>query len=131
MTVHTTIAVQARHRHRRLAVSIAAAVAAAILAATAVALTAGAHGSAASAKPRPISARPALPNSPAMATIMALSPARLAAGAFDSRYALPAKQSGPTMASVLASMSPATRRYTEAIMSLTFAQLAAGAAGSP
>jgi hypothetical protein len=35
------------------------------------------------------------------------------------------------MASILASMSPQTRAYTKAIMSLTFAQLAAGAAGSP
>jgi hypothetical protein len=34
-------------------------------------------------------------------------------------------------ASVLGSMSPATRRYTEAVMNLTFAQLAAGAAGQP
>ena len=130
MTVHTRIAVQARHPHRRLAVSTAAA-AAAILAATAVAVAAGTHGGAASTSPRSISAQQSLPNSEAMSTIMALTPGRLAAGAFDSRYALPAKQTGPTLASVLASMSPATRRHTEAIMSLTFAQLAAGAAGSP
>jgi hypothetical protein len=32
---------------------------------------------------------------------------------------------------VLASMSTQTRVYTKAIMSLTFAQLAAGAAGHP
>jgi hypothetical protein len=32
---------------------------------------------------------------------------------------------------VLASMSPETRTYTKAIMSLTFAQLAAGAGGQP
>ena len=35
------------------------------------------------------------------------------------------------MASVLASMSPQTRAYTQAIMSLTFAQLAVGAGGHP
>ena len=39
--------------------------------------------------------------------------------------------SGPTMQAVLASMSPQTRKYTQAIMNLTFAQLAAGAAGQP
>jgi hypothetical protein len=130
MTVHTTIAVQARHRHRRLAVSAAAATAA-ILVAAAVTVTAGAHGKAASSTRPSSSEQPALSNSAAMSTIMALTPERLATGAFDSRYALPVKQTGPTLSSVLASMSPATRRYTEAIMSLTFAQLAAGAAGSP
>jgi hypothetical protein len=127
MTVHTKIAVETRNRHRRLAVAAVVAVFAAILASTAVAVTAGARGSAASTRPRSI----VLANSPAMTTIMALTPERLAAGAFDSRYALPAKQARPTMAAVLASMSPATRRYTKQIMSLTFAQLAAGAAGSP
>ena len=35
------------------------------------------------------------------------------------------------MSSVLASMSPQTRAHTKAIMSLTFAQLAAGAGGHP
>jgi hypothetical protein len=35
------------------------------------------------------------------------------------------------MEAVLASMSPQTRKYTQAIMNLTFAQLAAGAAGQP
>ena len=64
-------------------------------------------------------------------SLMSLTPARLAAGALGTGYALPSTQSGPTVASVLASMSPETRRYTQRIMSLTFAQLAAGAAGSP
>ena len=63
--------------------------------------------------------------------IMSLTPARLAAGALGLGYALPTRQSGPTVASVLASMSPETRRYTQAVMNLTFAQLAAGAAGQP
>ena len=38
---------------------------------------------------------------------------------------------GPSVESVLASMSPQTREYTKRIMNLTFAQLAAGAAGHP
>lgn len=68
--------------------------------------------------------------------VMSLTPARLAAGALGLGYALPTVplptgQHGPTIASVFASMSPETRAYTKAIMSLTFAQLAAGAAGSP
>ena len=63
--------------------------------------------------------------------IMSLTPARLAAGALGLGYALPTRPSGPTVASVLASMSPETRRYTQAVMNLTFAQLAAGAAGQP
>ena len=54
-------------------------------------------------------------------SIMSMTPAQLAA-----------KTSGrPALESVLSSMSPKTRRFTEAIMSLTFAQLAMGAAGSP
>ncbi len=62
---------------------------------------------------------------------MALTPARLAAGALGTGYQLPQTQHGPTIASVLASMDPKTRRYTEKIMALTFTQLAAGAAGHP
>jgi hypothetical protein len=64
-------------------------------------------------------------------SVMSLTPARLAAGALGTGYALPSTRNDPTLASVLASMSPETRRYTKRIMSLTFAQLAAGAAGSP
>jgi hypothetical protein len=64
-------------------------------------------------------------------SIMSLTPARLAGGALGTGYALPTAQSGPTNASILASMSPQTRQYTRAIMNLTFAQLAAGAAGHP
>ena len=74
----------------------------------------------------------AIPASPsAQSVIMSLTPRQLAGGALGLSYALPTAQRGPTMASVLASMSPQTRRYTEAVLSLTFAQLAAGAAGSP
>jgi hypothetical protein len=64
-------------------------------------------------------------------SIMSLTPAALAVNALGTGYQLPTVQHGPTVASVLASMSPATRRYTKAIMNLTFAQLAAGAAGHP
>lgn len=66
-------------------------------------------------------------------SIMSMTPAQLAGLGLILRtgYALPSAQSGPTVESVLASMSPQTRRYTERIMNLTFEQLAAGAAGSP
>jgi uncharacterized protein DUF4242 len=63
--------------------------------------------------------------------LMSLTPERLADGALGTGYALPAAKGGTTLASVLASMSPQTRQYTKAIMRLTFAQLAAGAAGHP
>ena len=62
--------------------------------------------------------------------IMSITPAALAAGALGG-YALPSLRHGPAIESVLASMSPATRRYTKMIMSLTFGQLKAGAAGAP
>jgi hypothetical protein len=64
-------------------------------------------------------------------SIMSLTPAQLAADALGTGYALPRAQSGPTMESVLSSMSSKARRYTDAVMALTFEQLAAGAAGSP
>jgi hypothetical protein len=64
-------------------------------------------------------------------SIMSLTPAQLAAGALGTGYALPSAQSGPTMESVLSSMSSKTRRHTEAVTAMTFEQLAAGAAGSP
>ncbi|HXH96158.1 MAG TPA: DUF4242 domain-containing protein [Gaiellaceae bacterium] len=62
--------------------------------------------------------------------IMSMTPAELRAGALGG-YALPTVQGGPMLDEVLASMSPATRRYTEKILALTIAQLQAGAAGSP
>jgi len=66
-----------------------------------------------------------------VSSIMSLTPARLAGGALGTGYALPTTQSGPTTASILASMSPQTRQYTKRIINLTFTQLAAGAAGQP
>ena len=64
-------------------------------------------------------------------SIMSLTAADLAANALGTGYALPSPQKGPSVESVLASMSPQTREYTKRIMNLTFAQLAAGAAGQP
>jgi hypothetical protein len=64
-------------------------------------------------------------------SIMSLTAADLAANGLGTGYALPSSQNGPSVDSVLASMSPQTREYTKRIMSLTFAQLAAGAAGMP
>jgi len=61
-------------------------------------------------------------------SVMQLTPGAVAGGALGG-YAIPAK--GPSLQQVLASMSPQTRRYTERLMSLTFQQLAAGAAGHP
>ena len=64
-------------------------------------------------------------------SMMSLTAGDLAANALGTGYALPSAQKGPTMESILASMSPQTREYTKRIMNLTFAQLAAGAAGQP
>ena len=64
-------------------------------------------------------------------SIMSVTPAGLAANALGTGYALPSAKKGPSVESVLASMSPQTREYTKRIMNLTFAQLAAGAAGQP
>jgi len=74
--------------------------------------------------------RPAARADSQQTVIMSLTPASLVPGVFGG-YALPSAQHGPTTESVLASMSPATRRYTKMIMSLTFGQLKAGAAGAP
>jgi hypothetical protein len=69
-------------------------------------------------------------NGRVVTSIMDLTPGDLAGGGLGG-YALPNRQSDQTTSDVLASMSPRTRQYTEAVMKLTFAQLAAGAAGSP
>jgi len=82
----------------------------------------------------PVSSVKSVSHSPAPSmqdAIMSLTPAQLAAGALDIGYQLPTHQQGPTVASVLASMSPQTRAYTKAVMALSFRQLAAGAAGHP
>ena len=61
--------------------------------------------------------------------LVSMTPAQLAGVGLGTGYQLPNAQTHS--AAVLASMSPETRRYTESIMNLTFAQLAAGAAGQP
>ena len=63
--------------------------------------------------------------------LVSMTPAQLAGVGLGTGYQLPTAQTSPTSADVLASMSPETRRYTESIMNLTFAQLAAGAASQP
>ena len=63
--------------------------------------------------------------------LLSMTPAQLAGVGLGTGYQVPNAQSSPTSAAVLASMSPETRRYTESIMNLTFAQLAAGGAGQP
>ena len=130
MTVQTTIAVPAQQRRGWLVVSTVL-LAAAIVAVVTVVFATGGRKASGSTGGAATSTRQARYGSAAMASIMALTPARFAAGALGTGYALPSRQSGLTVASVLASMSPQTRRYTKAVMSQTFSQLAAGAAGSP
>ncbi len=125
MSMRTTIAVPERHPWRL----VAGAALALVVAAVAVLAASGTFDH--RAGPTPAAGVPARASLPASFSIMALTPARLEAGALDIGYALPSAKAAPTLASVLASMTPQTRRYTRAIMALTFAQLAAGAAGSP
>ena len=124
MTVHTTTAPLTQQRRRWLLAG--AAVLAAVAIGAVLALTVGGGTQKADSSSTLKASIPA----PSV-SIMSLTPAQLANNALGTGYALPSAQSGPTVASVLASMSPSTRRYTKAIMSLTFAQLKAGAAGSP
>jgi hypothetical protein len=120
-------------RSRLLTVIAAAAVAAAattwVLVGVAFDNSASSTSSRRSPAAAPIS--PAARDARNIPSIMALTPARLAAGALGAGYALPTTQTGPSLTTVLAAMSPSTRRYTKAVTSLTFAQLAAGAAGHP
>jgi hypothetical protein len=126
MSVQSTIAVPARPRRTWLLAGVAALAACVAGISLAVTLGGGSSGG------TPVQASPVETHIPStMSVIMGLTPARLAAGALGTGYALPAAQKGPTLKSVLASMSPETRRYTQAVTSLTFAQLKAGAAGSP
>ena len=70
------------------------------------------------------------PSTRSVRSVMDLTPGDLAGGGLWG-YALPNRQSGPTLAEVLASMSPESRRYVTTLMTLTFRQLAEGAAGHP
>ena len=125
MSVHVSTAPLAGRRGRWLA--LASAVAAGTIAIV-LSLT---LGSGTGGQPAATTAAPAAPATQAPAWLMSLTPEQLASGALGLGYALPTTTKGPTTAAVLASMSPETRRYTKAVMSLTFAQLAAGGAGSP
>jgi len=133
MSVHTSIAVPTRERRRwpyvAAAVLVVAAVVAVVLAITLPTSTSSTDTK--GSKETSASIAPARHDPSAVSKLMALTPADLAGGAFGAGHALQGVQNSPTLAQVLASMSPATRRYTERIMRLTFAQLAAGAAGSP
>ena len=82
-------------------------------------------------QPVTIAAPPAAQGTQAPSWLMSLTPARLAAGAPGHGLRPAGRHERPDDGVVLASMSPQARRYTEAVTSLTFAQLAAGAAGSP
>jgi len=154
MSVHTTIAAPPRQWRTWLLIGAAALAVGAIAAALVLAI--GGTGTKSTASSSPVMVNPPSmvpqvgaftsvtpaptvvsgPTAPSIvpqvsALISVLTPAQLANGALGLGYALPSAQHGPTIASVLNSMTPETRRYTKAIMSLTFAQLAAGAAGSP
>ena len=125
MTVYPTIAAQHRTRQWWLLGGLAVVLVALALASV------GAFTLRGGGSEKLASASTAVVHGSGMAPIMALTPARLAAGALGTGYQLPKAQQGPTIASVLASMDPKTRQYTEKIMALTFTQLAAGAAGHP
>jgi hypothetical protein len=70
------------------------------------------------------------PTTRSVRSVMDLTPGDLAGGGLWG-YALPSRHSGPTLAEVLASMSPESRSYVTTLMRLTFRQLAKGAAGHP
>lgn len=131
MTVHTTVAPRIGERRRWFLIGAAALAAVVVGAVLALTVGSGSTTSGSAATGGSGSVSTASQGGSTMAAIMALTPARFAAGALGLGYALPQAQHGPTTASVLASLSPATRRYTKAVMALTFAQLKAGAAGSP
>jgi hypothetical protein len=70
------------------------------------------------------------PSTRSARSVMDLTPGDLAGGGLWG-YAIPSRQSGPTLVGVLASMSPESRSYVTRLMRLTFRQLAEGAAGHP
>lgn len=127
MSVNPTITVPQTPQRRWLVAAIAVVVLAGVIAAV-LALTLGSSSQ---------QARSATPSASAVLgagkvpSIFSLTPMGLATGVLGTGYALPPAHPLPSVASVLASMDPQTRRYTKAIMALTFKQLAAGAAGHP
>ena len=97
----------------------------------AVAFDGGSGGATRVQAPVVVPASSAAQDAARVPSVMDLTPAELAGGALGTGYALPSVEQGPTLSSVLASMTPSTGSYTQAIAALTFRQLAAGAAGSP
>ena len=132
MNTDTAIAAPARVRGKWVAVGAVVLAAGAIGAALVVTSHGGSRNAAAGKTPNaPVVTASAAQDALRVPSIMSLTPKELATGALGTSYALSSAPTGPTLTAVLGSMSPETRRYTKAIMSLTFAQLAAGAAGSP
>ena len=128
MSVHPTVAVPQTSRRRWLVAAIAAVLLAGAVAAVLALTLGGGSQQAPSATP---SVSPAVLDAGKVPSIFSLTPMGLASGVLGLGYALPTADHGPSVTSVLASMDPQTRRYTKAIMALTFRQLAAGAAGQP
>jgi hypothetical protein len=129
MSVHPTITVRQPSQRRWLVAAIASVVIAGVVAA---ALAFAFRGGSSTTNPNVnLSSSPAAQDARKVPSIFSLTPMRLASGALGTGYVLPTAQQGPSLESVLASMDPQTRRYTESIMALTFTQLAAGAAGQP
>ncbi len=126
MSVQPTITMS---RQSRLAWPVAAICAVVAVGALVALLAVSFGGSGSKATPRVTGS--AAQDAGKVASIASLTPAQLAAGVLGTGYALPTAHHGPSIAAVLASMDPQTRRYTESIMALTFNQLAAGAAGQP
>lgn len=130
MSASTTIPATVQIRRSRLVglIALAAALAAAITwVVLAFAFDGGTSKAVSSVEPGVSRSQP----SSMQQAIMSLTPAQAAAGALDIGYQLSSAHHGPTVAAVLASMDPQTRRYTKAVMNLTYAQLAVGAAGHP
>jgi len=121
MSVYPTTATAPRSRRTRRVVGLCILVAAAAIAAG---LALSHRNGSVQAPAQTRTATVARPTS-----LMQLTPGAIAGGVLGG-YAIPTAK-GPTLQQVLDSMSPQTRRYTERLMSLTFQQLAAGAAGHP
>jgi hypothetical protein len=128
VSVHPTITVPQTPQRKWLVAAIAAVALAGVIAAVLAFTLGGNSQQAPSATP---SASTAAQDASRVPSIFSLTPMGLATGVLGTGYALPPAHPLPSVASVLASMDPQTRRYTKAIMALTFKQLAAGAAGHP
>ena len=132
MSIYTTDGTPARVRGRWLWAGGAVLAVGTVGVALALTSSSGGHTTDSAVAPKaPALVASAAQDARRVPSILSLTPAELAGGALGTSYALSPAPTGPTAASVLRSMSPETRRYTKAVMALTFAQLAAGAAGSP